>query len=56
VVARASTGREILIITYGRGNPERLGNPPEYILCIVGDVVQTVRYTIDITWFFGPDC
>jgi hypothetical protein len=45
-----------LIVTHGRGNPERLGNPPEYTLWIVGDPDRTVRYTIDITYFYGPDC
>jgi hypothetical protein len=56
VLALASTGRELLIVTHGRGNPEILGNPPEYRLWIVGDAGQTVRYTISITWFSGPDC
>jgi hypothetical protein len=45
-----------LVITHGRGNPERLGNPAEYKLWIVGDPEQSARYMIDITWFFGPDC
>jgi hypothetical protein len=43
-------------VTNGRGNPEILGVPAEYKLWIVGDPSVSVRYTIDITWFFGPDC
>ena len=50
------SGFASLIVTHGRGNPERLGNPPEYKLWIVGDDRQDVSYTIDVTWFFGPDC
>lgn len=45
-----------LIVTHGRGNPEVLGQPPEYKIWIVGDPKQTAYYTITITWFFGPDC
>jgi len=45
-----------LIVTHGRGNPERLGSPPEYRIWVVGDAERTARYTIAITWFFGPDC
>jgi hypothetical protein len=45
-----------LIITHGRGNPERLGNPPEYILWVVGDAERSASYTINITWLYGPDC
>jgi hypothetical protein len=45
-----------LIVTHGRGNPERLGSPPEYRIWVVGDAERSARYTIDITWFFGPDC
>lgn len=44
------------IITNGHGNPETLGNPPEYKLWVVGDSQQTTNYTISITWFYGPDC
>lgn len=42
------------VLTHGRGNPERLGTPPEYKLWIVSD--RAVSYTITITWFYGPDC
>lgn len=45
-----------MIITNGHGNPERLGNPAEYMLWIVGDPEQNASYTINITWFYGPDC
>jgi len=45
-----------LVITHGRGNPERLGDPPEYKLWIVGDAARAASYTIRITWFYGPDC
>jgi hypothetical protein len=45
-----------LVITHGRGNPERLGNPPEYKVWVVGDSTRSARYTLDVTWFFGPDC
>jgi hypothetical protein len=45
-----------LILTHGRGNPETLGSPPAYKLWVVGDSVQATRYTISITWFYGPDC
>ena len=45
-----------LVITNGRGNPDVLGSPAEYKLWVVGDPAQTARYTIDITWFYGPDC
>ncbi len=45
-----------LILTHGRGNPERLGSPPAYTIWVVGDAERSVRYSIAITWFFGPDC
>lgn len=45
-----------LIITHGRGNPEVLGSPAEYKLWIVGDPQQRATYTVNITWFYGPDC
>ena len=54
-----STGEIVwnsLVITHGRGNPEILGSPPEYKLWVVGDAVKTTRYSITITWFYGPDC
>jgi hypothetical protein len=54
--ARQVSGFLSLIITHGRGNPEQLGNPPEYKLWIVGDDRQDVSYTVDVTWFYGPDC
>src|SRR6185436_5606313 len=43
-----------LIVT-GPGN----GAPPgfhEYKLHVVGDPERAVSYSIDVTWFFGPDC
>jgi hypothetical protein len=42
------------IVTHGRGNPERLGTPPEYKLWIVSD--RFTGYTITVRWFYGPDC
>jgi hypothetical protein len=45
-----------LTVTNGRGNPDILGSPPEYKLWVVGDVDRTTRYSITITWFYGPDC
>ncbi len=51
-----SEGVTTLTIANGRGNPDRLGSPPEYKLWVVGDPEQSVRYTIDVTWFRGPDC
>jgi hypothetical protein len=45
-----------LILTHGRGNPEVLGSPAEYKLWVVGDPERNARYTIHITWFYGPDC
>ena len=43
-----------VIVTHGRGNPERLGSPPEFKLWIVSD--RPARYSFTIRWFFGPDC
>ena len=43
-----------LILTHGRGNPERLGTPPEYKLWITSD--RSTSYSINVTYFFGPDC
>jgi hypothetical protein len=43
-----------VIVTHGRGNPERLGTPPEYKLWIVSD--RFTGYTITVRWFYGPDC
>lgn len=43
-----------VVVTHGRGNPERLGNPPEYKLWVVSD--RFTPYTITIRWFYGPDC
>ena len=43
-------------ITNGRGNPDILGVPAEYKLWVVGDPRQSATYTIDISWFYGPDC
>jgi hypothetical protein len=45
-----------LIVTHGRGNPERLGSPPEYKIWVTGDPGRAAQYAIDITWFYGPDC
>jgi hypothetical protein len=45
-----------LILTHGRGNPERLGTPPAYKIWIVGDAEKSARYTLEIKSFFGPDC
>jgi hypothetical protein len=43
-----------LILTHGRGNPERLGTPPEYKLWVTSD--QSITYSIVLSYFFGPDC
>jgi len=43
-----------LTLTHGRGNPERLGTPPEYKLWITSD--RSTSYTIVLSYFFGPDC
>jgi hypothetical protein len=43
-----------LIVTHGRGNPERLGSPPEFKLWVASDRLTT--YSFSIRWFFGPDC
>lgn len=43
-----------LIVTHGRGNPERLGSPPEFKLWIASD--RLTGYSFTIRWFFGPDC
>jgi hypothetical protein len=45
-----------LTIVSGRGNPDILGAPAEYKLWVVGDPERRATYTIDITWFYGPDC
>ena len=45
-----------VIVTHGRGNPEQLGNPPDFKLWVVGDSDRSVRYTIEVTYFYGPDC
>ena len=43
-----------LTLTHGRGNPERLGTPPEYKLWVTSD--RATSYTIALSYFFGPDC
>lgn len=43
-----------LTLTHGRGNPERLGTPPEYKLWITSD--RPTSYSIIVSYFFGPDC
>jgi hypothetical protein len=45
-----------LIVTHGRGNPEVLGSPPAYKIWVIGDAERSTRYSINVTWFFGPDC
>jgi len=45
-----------LIVTHGRGNPESLGSPPEYKIWVVGEAERSARYSVNITWFYGPDC
>ena len=57
--AEPGTGQFVqtsLIVTNGRGNPDILGSPPEYKLWVVGDADRATRYSITITWFYGPDC
>ena len=44
----------IATISHGRGNPERLGSPPEYKLWITSD--RAISYSITVTYFYGPDC
>jgi hypothetical protein len=43
-------------IVNGRGNPDILGTPAEYLLWVVGDRTRAVRYSMTATWFYGPDC
>lgn len=43
-----------LSLTHGRGNPERLGTPPEYKLWITSD--RSASYSIHVSYFYGPDC
>jgi hypothetical protein len=45
-----------LIVANGRGNPDILGTLAEYRLWVAGDPSQSVAYSINITWFSGPDC
>jgi hypothetical protein len=45
-----------LVIANGRGNPDVLGQPPEYTLWVVADPDRSARYSISVTWFYGPDC
>lgn len=45
-----------LTVTHGRGNPEVLDTDPQYKIWVIGDAERSVRYTINITWFYGPDC
>lgn len=53
-------GREFvptgITITNGRGNPDILGSPAEYKIWVFGDQEESVSYTIDSSYFFGPDC
>ena len=51
-----ASGERSLIVTHGRGNPAQLGPAPEYRLWIVGDEARSVRYHVEITYFYGPDC
>ena len=43
-----------LIVSHGRGNPERFGTPPVYKLWIVSD--RSTGYRISVSYFYGPDC
>ena len=52
----ANLMRPGLIITHGRGNPEKLGPNAEYKLWIVGDPELPAYYRVSITAFYGPDC
>lgn len=45
-----------LTVTHGRGNPEILGSPPRFKLWVVGDATRSVTYSMNVTWFRGPDC
>jgi len=47
---------DTLIVTHGRGNPERFGTPPEYIIWVVGDPVQFTGYSLSITWVYPFNC
>ena len=58
VVARAGWNPQgistILVLSHGRGNPERLGTPPEYKIWITSD--RATSYNITVSYFYGPDC
>jgi hypothetical protein len=43
-----------VILSHGRGNPERFGTPPEYKLWITSD--RATSYNITVSYFYGPDC
>lgn len=45
-----------LTIANGRGNPDILGSPAEYKLWIFGDPDKSIHYTIESSYFYGPDC
>ena len=45
-----------MIVTHGRGNPEVLGNPPEFKIWLYGDPAKSTIYTLRQTSFHGPDC
>ena len=45
-----------MIVTHGRGNPEVLGNPPEFKIWLHGDPAKATFYTLRQSSFYGPDC
>jgi hypothetical protein len=51
-----SQGPIRLILTHGRGNPETLGNPPDFKIWIYGDPAKATTYTLTASSFYGPDC
>jgi hypothetical protein len=60
VLGRGGSSNGVIVnsvtVTHGRGNPEVLGSPPAYKVWIVGDAERAATYTINISWFYGPDC
>jgi hypothetical protein len=43
-------------IPNGRGNPDILGSPAQFKVWLVGDEERSATYTLDVTFFYGPDC
>jgi hypothetical protein len=45
-----------MIVTHGRGNPERLGNPPAFKVWVEGDGARSAGYTIVVQWKRPVEC